>query len=427
MKIRISIFFKITAVVFIVFLFSKCVTTTKTTVKNNLSSIYNPSSHALHPLFRVFNETEQETKIYLKLFTNELLFSKANKEGTEKTLITVDYVAKPTFRSEVLLDSGSFSFTLRKSAKQTSMVTFLKISKVQEKKYVVEINVTDKNSGKKSKTFVEVDRNDSNPLQNYIPFQFNNNKPLFQNWIHKNDTLLIKQNKVDANTLFVKYYKTDFSIPLPPFTSLSTFSNDIKPDSVWTLPYKEGAIFSSKIPGIYILRNDSNAKLGLVQTNFSENFPELKTSAQLLESLQYLLSSEEYLNIKKSDTKKLEIDNFWLKTVNNTDKARENLKIWYGRATYSNYYFTSYIEGWKTDRGMIYMVFGPPPIVNQTDGAERWRYNDSRTGKNVDFIFIKKENSISENDYILQREYDYRTIWYNSIDSWRSGIVYSIP
>ena len=40
------------------------------------------------------------------------------------------------------------------------------------------------------------------------------------------------------------------------------------------------------------------------------------------------------------------------------ERAKELIKNYYGRLQHANLFFTSYLEGWKTDRGMIFMIFG---------------------------------------------------------------------
>jgi len=43
----------------------------------------------------------------------------------------------------------------------------------------------------------------------------------------------------------------------------------------------------------------------------------------------------------------------------------------------ANYFFTSYKPGWMTDRGMIYIVLGPPVILHKGDDFEEWIYYNS--------------------------------------------------
>ena len=71
---------------------------------------------------------------------------------------------------------------------------------------------------------------------------------------------------------------------------------------------------------------------------------------------------------------KAALDDFWIKCGGNVDKARELIRIYYTRVLYSNYYFTSYKEGWRSERGMIYIIYGPPDKVYKTSEGESWGY-----------------------------------------------------
>ena len=94
---------------------------------------------------------------------------------------------------------------------------------------------------------------------------------------------------------------------------------------------------------------------------------------------------DEYRQILSSQKIKLEIDNFWLKTSGSTERARELIKIYYNRVKYANEYFTSDREGWKTDRGMIYVLFGPPAKLYKSDNEEKWVYIQNNL--EVPFVF----------------------------------------
>ena len=79
-------------------------------------------------------------------------------------------------------------------------------------------------------------------------------------------------------------------------------------------------------------------------------------------------------------------------------------------------------DGWQTDRGMIYMVFGPPRIVNRSLSTETWSY-DNGTGNDLNFIFRKNKNELSENDFVLDRNIMYKADWYKAVDFWRNGRI----
>jgi len=106
-----------------------------------------------------------------------------------------------------------------------------------------------------------------------------------------------------------------------------------------------------------------------------------------------------------------------------TQVAREMIRIYYTRVQYANFYFTTDREGWKTDRGMIYVIYGPPKILIKKDGQETWTYF-LQSGESIRFTFRYKENPFTNNLYELQRNLEPSPHWREAVDSWRNGRVF---
>jgi len=81
---------------------------------------------------------------------------------------------------------------------------------------------------------------------------------------------------------------------------------------------------------------------------------------------------------------------FWknLDPTPNTER-NEAFDQYYARINYANQNFKSYNEGWLTDMGMVYIIYGPPTFVdqstyyNQRGSYIKWTYSNNRS-----FIFI---------------------------------------
>jgi len=106
--------------------------------------------------------------------------------------------------------------------------------------------------------------------------------------------------------------------------------------------------------------------------------------------------------------------------------ARELIRVYYNRVFYANLYFSSYKEGWKTDRGMIYIIFGPPRMLERDSEKETWTYFSRKGGNTAIFEFNRKENQFTNLDYQLERNTNSSSFWREAIESWRKGKVYSI-
>jgi len=142
--------------------------------------------------------------------------------------------------------------------------------------------------------------------------------------------------------------------------------------------------------------------------------------------LAYLTTTTEYEELKKSTNQKLAVDNFWLEKAGDIEKARELIKVYYNRVFFANYYFTSFKPGWKTDRGMIYIIYGPPQSVKVEPLQEKWIYYKNNFSTTVTFTFDFSPTDYSMDNYTLQRSDSYDTYWRNAVDTWRNGNIYLI-
>ena len=85
----------------------------------------------------------------------------------------------------------------------------------------------------------------------------------------------------------------------------------------------------------------------------------------------------------------------------------------------ANEFFTTYKEGWKTDRGIIFTVFGMPTTVQKTATYEYWYYKRTSERDLVEFTFDKVDGL-----YLLRRSPSYTQPWSAEVFAWRSGRVY---
>jgi GWxTD domain-containing protein len=146
-------------------------------------------------------------------------------------------------------------------------------------------------------------------------------------------------------------------------------------------------IYTLSNRGIYHFRLDKNANQGMTLINFGSDFPEMKEARELTEPLAYLSTASEYNQLQAAANAKLALDNFWLQKAGNTARARELIRVYYNRVYYSNLYFTALKPGWETDRGMIYIVFGPPQTVTTAAGQEKWIYYRKNYSSSETFTF----------------------------------------
>src|SRR6201984_2689400 len=94
----------------------------------------------------------------------------------------------------------------------------------------------------------------------------------------------------------------------------------------------------------------------------------------LQEDVVYIISPEErtaFLQLSTSEEREQFIEQFWLRRSGNPDLQENDFKEeHYRRIAYANEHFASGIPGWRTDRGRIYIIWGPADEV-ETPSSRR--------------------------------------------------------
>ncbi len=97
----------------------------------------------------------------------------------------------------------------------------------------------------------------------------------------------------------------------------------------------------------------------------------------LTEDVGYIISDEERKAFKvlaTDEEREQFIEQFWLRRDPTPDtEENEYREEHYRRIAYANQYFASGIPGWKSDRGMIYIKYGPPDERDQHNGGTEQR------------------------------------------------------
>jgi GWxTD domain-containing protein len=132
-----------------------------------------------------------------------------------------------------------------------------------------------------------------------------------------------------------------------------------------------------------------------------------------LDQMQYIMDGDKIDDIKKlpADAKRGAFEEFWKKRDPSPSTERNELmEEYFARVSYANKSFGHYQDGWKTDRGMVYIIFGSPsnierhPFDNDAKPYEIWTYYQL----DREFVFV---DATGFGDYRLQTP-----IW----DVWRT-------
>jgi GWxTD domain-containing protein len=137
----------------------------------------------------------------------------------------------------------------------------------------------------------------------------------------------------------------------------------------------------------------------------------------LTDDVTYIISPDErnaFLQLDTNEEREQFIEQFWLRRSSNPDLPENDFKEeHYRRIAYANEHYASGIPGWKTDRGRMYIMWGPPDEIEShpTGGTYdrpmeegggststypwetwRWRYLEG-IGENIILEFVDPSGS----------------------------------
>src|ERR1700751_5786067 len=88
----------------------------------------------------------------------------------------------------------------------------------------------------------------------------------------------------------------------------------------------------------------------------------------LNEDVVYIITPEErsaFVHLQTNEEREQFIEQFWQRRNPDPDSAENTFKEeHYRRIAYTNEHYASGIPGWKTDRGRIYIMWGPPDEID---------------------------------------------------------------
>jgi GWxTD domain-containing protein len=161
----------------------------------------------------------------------------------------------------------------------------------------------------------------------------------------------------------------------------------------------------------------------------SKNFPLLKTPHERAQSMAYLMDDKEHkelLSIKNSDSLQNAIDSFWYTNIGDITKAQNAKSQYFDRVLTANKEFTNFKEGWKTDQGMVFILFGNPWVIDKDFETKTWFYSYNRLDEDKTFEFFRtrvKNDSFPFKNYILERKFDYNNVLYKQKRLWFTGQI----
>ncbi|GAB4125502.1 MAG: hypothetical protein OHK0045_09690 [Raineya sp.] len=270
--------------------------------------------------------------------------------------------------------------------------------------------------------------------EEFAIFKANEDFPLIDGFVEEGESFQVSNLKKTNIDLFVTRIRQDYPAAAAPMNlSQLAQSKTLQVDT--TYPIKSNEFISIAEKGLYLIRQDTNAFYGIGLRVEPPHYPAIRSKEQLPQALHYIAQKQEIQQIEKAEDLKKAIDRFWLSLFKgNVSRTREALKNYYTRVRNSNQWYASFKEGWKTDMGMIYIVFGEPDEIVWEKDSQKWIYRGNETqsyandkGRNfskVIFTFYRRPNQFFEDYYVLLRYIEYENVWGSMVQAIRQGIAF---
>lgn len=413
---------RITLYLLLITFLTACNSSKKINTTPNFATQFNSSSRGIDVDFKIYHHAEDSSKIYFALESEELLYTRENAGSDFKASFVVGYKLYNA-EGKILLDSASRQFDDFKTKDGHIIQDALTFRCIESADQSIVIYLKDMNRSSKSEIYTECDKADPFTIQNFL-IRDTEGIIIASNILTRGSKYSIESRRIKSSQLLLKRYETAAELPPPAFSnSKSRYPAQAVLDSV-NLSFDGSISIDFVDDGLYTLSSSSDPNKKFALLKFSNGFPKVSSTEMFYKPIRYISSSEEYKTITSSDNIKKAAEDFWIKAAGSSEQARLTIKGFYTRVEDANKYFSTYREGWSTDRGLILIIFGPPDRVFKRLKSETWQYGVDPTGMGLSFNFSRVNHPLSGNVYELQRSPAYKSHWYRALDSWRNGHVY---
>lgn len=393
----------------------------------NYAHLYNGKNTTIQPDYVVYHKSKAETELHFRINSDDILYARRDKSQPYQAKVKIHYALYGPESRKLILDSASV-YVEDETAKKSSKYLTGKIAVKAPygKDYTLRVTAIDLNRNNSNDQVLALDKTSTTGAQFFLVKNKETGGLLYTNYLNKSQFVEVLSEENKGQFIHIQRYFRDFPIAAPPFSSTSIKPFNYKPEeSVQQIIDEEGKFVCEFLDSGFVhLVMDTAKREGLTYFGFSKNFPEIKNVFGMVDPLRFISSNSEYDKLTQNEDVKKHIDEFWLIKCGNEDRAREIIKKYYNRVQDANNLFTSYVEGWKTDRGMVSLIFGSPKTVRKARDEEVWYYGEENNALALQFTFIQVDNPFSDNDYKLLRSPSYKSNWYRAVDAWRSGRVY---
>lgn len=226
---------------------------------------------------------------------------------------------------------------------------------------------------------------------------------------------------LDTTAFYCYQYNHSFSAALPPMaTRAEGVDKELTIDSMFAV--SSNNLWEVRGEALYFIQEDTASLRGIAYRGVPDYYPKYRRVEELIEPLIYISTKSEMTKLSKATDLKRALDKYWLDLMKAPSRAKMMIKSYYDRIEAANAMFTTYKEGWKTDQGMIYALYGIPDEVYFNGEEEQWIYKKNDGISRVKFTFVRIKNIFTDRHFELLRSKSYESFWFGNVELWRKGI-----
>ena len=363
-------------------------------------------------------------QVYLSITTTQPNGQPMSAETFRERFI-VNYVIYPDYNNRERLGYGNVPITDEaiRRVDDKLLLTFALNRPKGVTNAILLTEISEIGTGKKSLNDLLLRFKPTKLSDQFAVFDAAGRLPQLRNFVQAQDTIMIRDVAGTKRNLFVYRYKHEFDPALPPMTATQRpATRMLTIDTTLTVSTNEPIRLPGE--GLYYFVSDTTDQFGLGLMATDTRFPRMTRPERLVKPLLYMSTGTEIAELNNTKEAKKSLDRYWLSLMaGNEEVAKQAIRAYYNRVEDANQLFTTYKEGWKTDKGMIYIILGSPDRVQRSRDREVWVYNRRNNLSEVNFTFNKKQNQFVEDHYELVRYSEYQPIWYPIVEAWRTGAI----
>jgi GWxTD domain-containing protein len=394
--------------------------------RNQLAGIssYESQKRIFNPSFKVYHLNDSISRVYFLIPSDDMLFVRNPK--TKKFEADLDFnfkIISTKNDQKKIVDAGKFKIKKEEDfIPNNSHFGFFNLRIKKGEYYFADLGIYDNNKKKLNEKIITIDKITLLSEENFL-LKDTLGQIKFKNFLDSGDLVKIESKRIKNEKLYLRYFPKDESYPLPIF--IEDKVKDKEYVSLKAYEIKMDEYFSLSEEGIFLASSEPKSSKGVIILNFNDNYPSITDGRQMGPPMRYITSDKEFEIINRNPEKvKSEVEMLWARASKDLPRTQKLISTYFNRVEYSNYYFTTYKEGWRTDRGMVYTIFGPPNEIYKSSTKEYWMYGLKDSSLKVEFEFTKTRSPLSDNEYTLTRDKDLENIWKNAVEFWREGRVF---